>query len=200
MPVALLEQSPLVSPTELGPYRRGDFEGLPAEPRCELLFGRLYRSPSPSALHQWIVLLLARTLGDLGEPSGAVALTAPLNVVLSDHSVVQPDVLYVSAERRGLIGHSIAGAPDLLVEVISPGTARRDRLDKLRLYAESGVREYWIVDPEERQIEFLVNEGGRFVVSVPVGAEYRSSVLAEIRLDMPEFWRKVATWRERHRV
>lgn len=69
--------------------------------------------------------------------------------------------------------------------------ARRDRGDKLALYAETGIREYWIVDPAESQIEFLVNEGGRFVVALPAGAEYRSVALPELHLDLLAFWREV---------
>ena len=78
------------------------------------------------------------------------------------------------------------------MEVLSPGTARRDRGEKLRLYAESGVREYWIVDLAERQIEFLINEDGRFVVALPVDREYRSPALPELRLDLETFWQGVA--------
>ena len=81
--------------------------------------------------------------------------------------------------------------PDLVVEVVSPGTSRRDRGEKLALYAESGIKEYWIVDPGERQVEFLVNEAGRFVVALPAGAEYRSRALPEIRLDLVALWREV---------
>ena len=79
-----------------------------------------------------------------------------------------------------------------MAEILSPGTSRRDRGEKLSLYAQAGVREYWIVDPQERQIEILINEGGRFVVAVPTGDEYRSSVLPEIRLSLAELWQEVA--------
>jgi Uma2 family endonuclease len=105
--------------------------------------------------------------------------------------VVQPDVFYISPQRKGLRGERIEGAPDLVVEVLSPGTARRDRSEKLALYAESGVREYWVADFFERQIEFLVNEGGRFVVALPERGEYRSRVLPEIRIDLAAFWKRV---------
>ena len=192
MSVALLDESPLAPPAELGPYRRRDYEALPDEPRCELILGRFYSSPSVSPLHQIVVALLWKHLDHLAQRSGGLALAAPLDVFLADHSVVQPDVLYASASRRNLVGERIEGAPDLLVEVLSRGTARRDRGEKLGLYAEAGVREYWIVDPEERQIELLVNEEGRFVVSLPIGGEYRSPALPEIRLDLAGFWREVA--------
>lgn len=193
MSVALLREPPLALPRELGPYRRPDYEDLPGEPRCELIHGRFYVSPSPSPLHQVVVGQLWEVFRESARAVGGLTLFAPVDVVLADHSVVQPDVLYLSAARRGIVGERIEGAPDLLVEVLSPGTARRDRDEKLALYAESGVREYWIVDPRERQIEFLVNEAGRFVVALPVGGEYRSRVLPEVLLDLPSFWGAVGS-------
>ncbi|HVT14914.1 MAG TPA: Uma2 family endonuclease [Thermoanaerobaculia bacterium] len=124
--------------------------------------------------------------------SGGFAGLAPLDVVMADHSVVQRDVIYVSAERLPIVGERIEGVPDLLVEVLSPGTARRDRGEKLKLYAESGVPEYWILDAAERQIEFLVNRNGSFVVALPVDGVYRSQALPEVLLDLADFWGEVA--------
>jgi Uma2 family endonuclease len=189
--VELLTETPLTPPAELGPYRRQDYEALPDEPRCELIFGRIYVSPSPLLLHQMVVFVLHLLLDRIAESTGALVAEAPLDVHLADHSVVQPDVIYISAARRGIVQNWIEGAPDILVEVLSPGTGRRDRGEKLSLYAQSGVREYWIVDPQERLIQFLVNEAGRFLVAVPTGNEYRSQTLSEIHLDVPAFWREV---------
>jgi Uma2 family endonuclease len=191
MAVALLKEPPLSPDSGLGPYRRADYEALPDEPRCELIFGRFYLSPSPSLLHQTVLILLLRCLDDIAMKTGGRLFVAPLDVHLMDHSVVQPDLLYVSAARREILRERIEGAPDLVVEILSPGTARRDRGQKLALYADSDVREYWIVDALERQIEFLVNEGGRFVVALPQGDEYRSGVLPEIHLDLSVLWKKV---------
>jgi Uma2 family endonuclease len=191
MSVAILTESPLVLPTDLGPYRRHDYEALLDEPRCELIFGRFYVSPSPLLLHQIVVGTLFEWLRRIARRTGGLAVTAPLDVAFAEHSIVQPDVMYISPARRAIAQQRIEGAPDLLVEVLSRGTARRDRGEKLRLYAEFDVREYWIVDPEERQIEFLVNDGGRFVVALPEGGEYRSRALPEIHLDLAAFWREV---------
>lgn len=190
MTVALLEETPLIQ-DDLGPYRRKDYLVLPDEPRCELLFGRFYLSPSPTPLHQVVVALLARRLEDIADATGGIAFSAPLDVFLADHSVPQPDLIYISADRRRILQQRVEGAPDLLVEVLSPGTARRDRVQKLNLYLETGVREYWLVDPASRQIEFLVNEDGRWVVALPQGREYRSPALPEIRLDLLALWEKV---------
>jgi Uma2 family endonuclease len=191
MAVALLKEPPLSPDPDLGPYRRKDYEVLPDEPRCELIYGRFYLSPSPSPLHQATLFVISRLLDDIAMEGAGLSFVAPLDVPLADHSVVQPDVFYISAARREILQERVEGAPDLAVEVLSPGTARRDRVQKLALYAESDVREYWIVDPLERQVEFLVNEGNRFVVEMPGGPEYRSRVLPEIHLDIPALWKKV---------
>lgn len=191
MTVALLTEVPLAPATQLGPYRRQDYEGLPDEARCELLYGRVYMSPSPNPRHQVVVAAVWAVLHRIARATGGIAFVAPLDVVLADHSVVQPDVIYLTAAGRGILGECIDGAPDLVVEALSAGTFRRDRGEKLALYAVTGIREYWIVDPSECQIEFLVNEEGRFVVALPAGAEYRSQALSEIRLDLLALWREV---------
>jgi Uma2 family endonuclease len=191
MAVALLKEPPLTPPDELGPYRRADYEALPDEPRCELIFGRFYLSPAPSIRHQIVAGVLFRTLDDLADASGGMTVQAPVDVVLADHSVVQPDVVYLSAEHRGIAAERVEGPPDLVVEVISPGSIRRDRSEKLALYARSGIREYWLAEAAGRQIEFLVNQDGRFVVALPQGGVYRSEVLPEIQLDLAKLWRKV---------
>jgi Uma2 family endonuclease len=77
-------------------------------------------------------------------------------VVFSESTVVQPDILFVSHQRRGIIGEqNISGAPDLVVEILSPATEERDRGTKLQLYCRYGVQECWLVDPEERTVEVL---------------------------------------------
>jgi Uma2 family endonuclease len=191
MAVEMLRQSPVSPSSELGPFRRRDYLKLPDEPRCELILGRLYATPRLTFLHQAVVSLLMLRLHEVAGRTGGAAAITPLDVKLADHSVVQPDVIYVSASRLEIVGDRIEGAPDLLVEVLSPGTSRRDRNEKLKLYAESGVREYWIVDSIERQIEFLVNDSGTFHVALPVDDRYRSAELPEVEIDLGELWRQL---------
>jgi Uma2 family endonuclease len=193
MAVDLLTEAPLAPPAGLGPYRRKDYEALPDQPRCELLFGRLYVMPANSLRHQAVVQAMFLHMNRIAQVSGGRAYIAPTDVTLADHSVVQPDVIYVSPERFAVLQRRIEGAPDLLVEILSPSTARRDRGEKLVLYAQSGIREYWIVDSEVRQIELLVNEAGRFVVALPDAGRYQSQSLPEMHLDVAEFWRQVET-------
>ena len=84
---------------------------------------------------------------------------APCDVYLSRHDVVQPDILFIGAQRQGMIEEKlIRGAPDLLVEVLSSSSQARDREMKRKLYGRFGVREYWLVDPERRRVEILTRQ------------------------------------------
>ncbi len=171
-----------------GPYRVQDYFALPDEPRCELLFGRFYVVPSPDVTHQRIAGAIFLQLTAAARRTGGEAFMAPLDVVFEPHSVVQPDVIYVSPERRDIVRKRLEGAPDLVVEVLSPGTARRDHGAKLLAYAEAGVLEYWIVDPVAQSVEFLVNDGGAFKVVVPRNNLYRSAAVTGVRLDIARLW------------
>ena len=83
-----------------------------------------------------------------------VLLHAPLDVVLGERDVVQPDIMFISKERFGIISEEeIRGAPDLIVEIVAPATERRDKTYKKTLYARHGVKEYWIVDPVREEVE-----------------------------------------------
>jgi Uma2 family endonuclease len=178
----------------LGPYRVADYDRLPDEPRYELVFGSFHLTPSRSPRHQIVVQMLALQLDRIAEAGGGFLFFTPLDVVLADHSVVQPDLLYVSAARLDLIGNRVEGAPDLVVEVLSPGTARFDRGRKLRLYSLYGIEEYWLVDHERRQIDFLIKEAGSFVAAPPVAGMYQSARIPEVHLDLSELWRQVDAW------
>jgi len=187
----ILFERPLVPDPALGPYRQRDYEQLPDQPRTELIRGRLYACPSLTVSHQLAVRALMMRLGPISETAGSIAFAIPLDVHLADHSIVQPDAMYISEKRLEIIQDWIRGVPDLLVEILSPESGRTDRLEKLMLYAECGVPEYWIVDLDLQVIDCLVNEGGRYVLSPPTDGQYRSLLLPEIQLDVLEFWREI---------
>ncbi len=182
----------------LGPFRRRDYEALPDAPRRELICGRFRLSPSPTLLHQFVVLQLTGHLDRIARRHGGAALAAPFDVPLAVHSVVQPDVVYLRREAMDRIAGGGEPVPDLVVEVLSPGTARRDRGVKQALYAIHGIAEYWVVDAADRSIDFLVNREGRFA-TVPwkrgkgqgERRRYRSPVLHEVFLDLAALWARV---------
>ncbi|MBP7148088.1 MAG: Uma2 family endonuclease [Acidobacteria bacterium] len=140
-----------------------DYAALPDDgQRYQLLEGELVMTPLPNAWHQDILIELGSRLRSfvLKQEQGQVYI-APLDVVLDDHNVVQPDIFFLSNERAGVRqGGRILGAPDVCVEILSSGTERVDRVRKLDLYARFGVGHYWIVDPRPRSIEEYVLAGG----------------------------------------
>jgi Uma2 family endonuclease len=118
--------------------------------RHELIGGEHYVAPAPNRKHQWIAGNLHFELRSLlaENPLGHVYF-APLDVVLSDWDVVQPDLLFISNERSAIEQDRGAfGPPDLVIEILSDSTRRRDETLKLDLYSRMGVREYWLFDPE----------------------------------------------------
>lgn len=191
MAIVYEPDSPVAPRSGLGPYRESDYWVLPETPRCELVYGRLLVTPSPLVLHQQVVVRLGRLFLDWADTHQGAALIAPVDVRLAAHSVVQPDLLLVSRERLSILGDRVDGAPDLVVEVLSPATARRDLGEKLRLYVESGVAEYWIVDPQARTLEFLEARDGAFLVRLPEAGLYRSAALAGLELDLEAFWSRI---------
>jgi len=150
-----------------GPYRLtyGDWLKFPDDGRLyEIIEGELYMVPPPSITHQRVSRELEfRLLTFLRAAARGEVLDAPVGVRLSDEDVLEPDLVVVLAEHAGRIGTQVIdGPPDLVVEILSPGSAGRDLGRKRELYERAGVREYWIVDPQARGIEVLALEGGRY--------------------------------------
>ncbi len=135
-----------------------DYARTPDDERWELLDGELVIVPSPNIPHQRVVTDLMTLLNVFVKNRDLSSVyAAPTDVVLSDTNVVQPDLLFVSGEREHIITHAnIQGAPDLAVEIRSPSTAERDLTVKRRLYAEHGVKEYWLVDPDAMTVTVLL--------------------------------------------
>jgi Uma2 family endonuclease len=179
--------SPYIS---TGPYRAVDYWQVPEGVPIELMQGRFIVSPAPTTRHQIIVALLTELFVGIARRADGIAFCAPTDVILSDDTILQPDLLYICKSRRRIVKDRIEGPPDLVIEIIS-GTARRDRVEKLELYARHGVAEYWIVDPEVQHIEFLINESGRFVVYSPANDSYQSPRLPEVVIELTNFWREV---------
>lgn len=133
---------------------------------CQLIDGGLVRSPSPSTRHQRISRRIEIELCNFVAAQGLGEVwDAPLDVYLAENQTFQPDIFFISNERSSIIGEKkIEGAPDLVIEILSPSTAYYDIRKKKRVYESTGVREYWIVDPEERSIEVYENRDGCFIM------------------------------------
>jgi Uma2 family endonuclease len=148
-----------------------EFLALPDDgKRYEILNGELYVSPSPIPRHQKIAMRLGvRLFTALEETGRGSVLAAPCDVVLGKHDIVEPDLIFVSTARLGIIGEKrLKGAPDLLVEILSRRTQIRDRKIKARRYARAGVPVYWIVDPMESCLEVYKPVTGRAYSQVSV--------------------------------
>jgi len=133
-----------------------DYEALPADGRrYEIHEGELSVTPAPSPRHQRIIGKLYKVLDQHVNARGlGEILFAPIDVILGETTVVQPDLVYLDTTRLHLVsGRGIEGPPTLVVEILSPATTLIDRGTKRQLYARHGVPYYWIVDPEARTIE-----------------------------------------------
>jgi Uma2 family endonuclease len=156
--------------------------------RYEAIDGELYVTPTPSRRHQRASLNLARALCSiLEDPGHGWIYLAPTGVELPDTDEgVQPDIVFVSKARAGiLVKEGIRGAPDLVVEILSPSTADRDRTIKKKLYQRHGVAQYWVVDPDAQSVEVWDFELGldtpaRYVDRLPVRLGDR--IVGEIEL------------------
>lgn len=135
-----------------------DYRHTPEDMRCEVLDGELIMAPAPRIAHQRTQRRVGRPIDIFVEEHGlGEVFYSPTDVVLSDTDIVQPDLLFVSQERAHIITEdNIWGAPDMVIEILSPSTAGRDRTIKRILYARHGVKEYWQVDTDAKTIAVLM--------------------------------------------
>ena len=151
-------------------FTYADYLKWPDDERWELMDGEAYAmSPTPTISHQTLVLDIARQIADALDGAPCRALIAPVDVLLpapeeaDDRAttVVQPDILVVCDPAK-ITEHNVRGAPDWIIEVLSPATARHDHLTKRALYERAGVREYWLVHPVDRVITVYVLKDGQY--------------------------------------
>ena len=145
-------------------FTYADYLIAPDDARYELIDGELIMTPAPRKAHQNSLLDLGVDLKLLMRRAAIGHIfVAPFDVVLSNTDVVQPDIMFVSNARAHIItDDNIRGAPDLVVEILSPSTAQRDRTFKRDLYARHGVKEYWMVDTDLRLIYQLMLDVDEF--------------------------------------
>jgi len=157
-----------------GKFTYEDFLHFPDDgKRHEIIDGEHYVTPSPNTKHQRIVSHLHFALvAYLRNRRVGEVFVAPFDVVFSDRDIVEPDLLYISRERSSVLTDKhVRGAPDLVVEILSPGTRRTDEIKKRGVYESFGVHEYWIVDPELDTIKIDRRVESAFVRSAELAAE-----------------------------
>ena len=157
----------------------------------EIIDGEHYMSPSPGTYHQTVSRRLQFLLYEAIELRGAgVVFNAPTDVQLSDYDVVVPDIFVIRASRMQMISPSrVLGPPDLIIEIVSPSSAKRDLEIKRRLYEQFSVPEYWVVDLERHAIARFVLDDERYGASAPhtESISYRADEI-EATVDLQSVW------------
>jgi Uma2 family endonuclease len=168
-----------------------DLANTPDDGRTyELLDGDLFVTPSPSPQHQRVSKRLQRQLEAYFEERGlGEVFDAPLDVILTRHDVVEPDIVVV-ANRSQISKRAIEGAPILVVEILSPSTADRDRTLKARRYEATGVPHYWIVDIDAARIDCFALKDGRYAIVPAASSDQTLSHpdWPELRIDLASLW------------
>lgn len=168
-----------------------DYAAIPSDGKIyQIVDGEVYVTPAPSPFHQRASKRLQRQLETYFEtPGRAEVFNAPIDLILTNHDVTQPDLLV--AEASSITRRGIEALPILVVEVLSPSTESFDRQVKSRRYAALGVASYWVLDPDARRLECFRNEGGRYVLSVTAEREERLAIpeFPGLTIDLPSLWR-----------
>lgn len=163
--------------------------------RYEIIEGELYMTPSPIIKHQNISSELVEKIRRyVNQNRLGTVLYAPCDVIFSKTNIVQPDIIFVSKSNRAIIKEkNIQGAPDLLVEITSPNTRKRDLVLKKKLYAKFDVQEYWIVFTEEEKVEVWRLAGGAYELDGAYEKQERllTPLLKGLQIDLTEIFRDI---------
>jgi Uma2 family endonuclease len=175
-------------------YTYADYLEWDGPERYQVLYGEVFMMASPSVAHQAICMELSRQFGNYLQGKPCRVFAAPLDVRPfpeddnSDDTVVQPDLLVVCGQHK-LASGSVNGAPDLVIEVVSPSNTQEEMFLKFQIYLEAGVREYWIVYPGEKAIQVHVYENGHYISSSYKGnAVVPASVLPGLQIALESLW------------
>jgi Uma2 family endonuclease len=177
------------------PLTVAEYRNLPETgPRYQLIEGDLYMAPAPNRFHQDISRNLEMTLANyLSTHPIGVLYDAPFDVYLTDIDVFQPDLLIVLNENRPILTDAGAeGAPDFVVEILSPKTRQLDLVNKKRIYARVGVKELWIIDPDQQEVVLyrFDQDPSEPVAKLSAQEEINSPLLPGLTIPLPEIFRR----------
>lgn len=149
-------------------YTEDDYYSLPEEVRAELIEGQIYYQAAPSRIHQKILMSVSKTIANYIDIKGGPCevYPAPFAVKLREDrkTIVEPDISVICDPKK-LTDKGCIGAPDWIIEIVSPGNSSHDYIRKLNLYADAGVREYWIVNPMKKSVYVYHLEETKFETS-----------------------------------
>lgn len=188
-------------PDMSGTYTAADYLRWNLDELVELIRGKIFKmSPSPTSNHQRISSKFNRLLDIFFESKKCEVFPAPFDVYLvkpaqsykEAENIVEPDVCVICDSEK-IKKFGCVGAPDLVIEILSPSTSKKDQKDKFELYEEFGVREYWIVSPENRSVIVNVLEKGSFKTFRPLteGEKLKSKIFPELEVDLKEVFRNL---------
>jgi len=158
--------------------------------RHEIIDGKHHMNPAPNPHHQYLSRRIQFQLYTQIELTGlGQVINAPIDVQLSDHDIVQPDLVIVLSERLSIITATrILGAPNLVVEIVSDSTSKNDRTLKKALYCRSKVPEYWIVDPNQRVIQQFVLGDSEYELVGQHSDQVQLHILPDVSVNLSEVW------------
>ncbi|MEO0138517.1 MAG: Uma2 family endonuclease [candidate division WOR-3 bacterium] len=171
-----------------------DYLKLEDDKRYEVINGRLIEMPALNFEHQRISRDLEFKLWEFVKEKGlGEVLDAPFDVILSEDIVVQPDIVFISKDNlKNIREGRLFGTPDMVVEIVSPGSYRKDRYEKFKIYEEFGVKEYWIVLPGERVVEvWVLGDKGKYELYSFAEKEgkVKGKVLEGLEIDLNEIFK-----------
>lgn len=160
----------------------------------EIIEGELFMTPAPTTKHQKVSRNLFRLLDrHLTEHPDGEAFYSPIDVVLSRHTVVQPDIIFISKDNLSIITEkNIKGTPDLVIEILSPTTGQKDRIVKMNTYAKHGIRNIWLIDPDNRTLEVFEldrKKTYRLILGLAGEAEFKPSLFPGLTIPLKEAWK-----------
>lgn len=161
---------PLIEIPQKEVYTYADYALLPEGAPYQLIGGKFVMTPAPTTYHQAISIRIeGRIYIFVTEKDLGMVFDAPIDVYFEEKETYQPDIIFIAKDRLHIIeSDKIKGAPDLIVEILSPSTGYYDLKKKARIYARHGVKEYWIVDPIDNSIEVYAGQEGKFVLNQKV--------------------------------
>jgi Uma2 family endonuclease len=170
-----------------------DYAALPDDGnRYEVIEGELVMAPAPRVDHQRCSFNLGLIIGPHVKAHGlGEVFAAPCDVVLDRRNVLQPDLIFISRDRSKVVTElNLQGAPDLAVEILSPSTARRDRTQKMRIYARHGVPHLWLLDAQAQTLEEFVLDGATYRLTSTCGGDevFRPALFPGLEVPLKEVW------------